>query len=58
LLAFLGTFAERVVEISASPGLAIAWAQSIFNVMMTIAILVLLRRFTEQLARNKDQAPC
>jgi len=56
-LPFLSTFADRVVEFGGSPGLAVAWAQLIFNVVMTVAVLVLLRLFEKQLARYDADAP-
>jgi len=56
-LPFLSTYADRVVEFGGSPGLAVAWAQLIFNVVMTVAVLVLLRLFEKQLARYDADAP-
>jgi phosphate:Na+ symporter len=44
-LPFLGWFAARVLEFAGDPGMAIAWAQLIFNVVMTLAVLALLRIF-------------
>jgi Na+/phosphate symporter len=49
-LPFLGWFAARVLEFAGEPGMAIAWAQLIFNVVMTLAILLLLRIFQRHLA--------
>jgi Na/Pi-cotransporter len=48
-LPFLGWFAEKMVEFAGEPGMAVAWAQLIFNVVMTLAILALLRLFPKQL---------
>jgi phosphate:Na+ symporter len=44
-LPFLGWFAEKVVDVVGEPGMAVAWAQLIFNLVMTIAVLILLRVF-------------
>lgn len=44
-LPFLKWFAMKVVEFAADPGMAVAWAQLIFNVVMTLVVLVLLRVF-------------
>ena len=48
-LPFLGWFATEVVEIAGDPGMAVAWAQLIFNVVMTLAVLLLLRIFQRRL---------
>jgi phosphate:Na+ symporter len=48
-LPFLGRFATKVVEFAGDPGMAVAWAQLIFNVVMTFAILLLLRIFQRSL---------
>jgi len=50
-LPFLGRFAVKVVEFAGNPGMAVAWAQLIFNLAMTAAVLVLLRIFQKPLAR-------
>jgi Na/Pi-cotransporter len=50
-LPFLGRFAAKVVEFAGEPGMAVAWAQLIFNVVMTLAVLLLLRIFHRQLER-------
>jgi Na+/phosphate symporter len=42
-LPFLRWFAAEVVGFAGEPGMAVAWAQLIFNVVMTIAVLILLR---------------
>src|SRR5246500_1022157 len=47
-LPFLRTFALRTVELAGDPGMAVAWAQLIFNVVMVFAVLVLLRFFHRQ----------
>jgi len=44
-LPILGRFAAKVVEFAGDPGMAVAWAQLIFNVVMTLAVLLLLRIF-------------
>jgi phosphate:Na+ symporter len=44
-LPFLGWFAQAVVEFAGEPSMAVAWAQLIFNVVMTIAVLILLPSF-------------
>ncbi len=56
-LPFLGTFADWIVEFGGGPGLAVAWAQLIFNVVMTAAVLMLLQLFEKQLARFEADAP-
>jgi phosphate:Na+ symporter len=48
-LPFLGWFAARVVEFAGDPGMAVAWAQLIFNVVMSMAVLLLLRIFQHRL---------
>jgi phosphate:Na+ symporter len=50
-LPFLGQFASKVVEFAGDPGMAVAWAQLIFNVVMTFAVLLLLRIFQRHLER-------
>ena len=44
-LPFLGWFAAKVVDFAGVPGMAVAWAQLIFNLVMTLAVLILLRIF-------------
>ncbi len=44
-LPFLAQFSTAVVEHSGSPGMAVAWAHLIFNLVMTIVMLVLLNVF-------------
>jgi Na+/phosphate symporter len=44
-LPFLGWFAAKVVDFAGEPGTAVAWAQLIFNLVMTLAVLLLLRIF-------------
>jgi phosphate:Na+ symporter len=48
-LPFLGRFAVKVVEFAGDSGMSIAWAQLIFNVVMTFAVLLLLRIFRGRL---------
>ena len=48
-LPFLGRFAAKVVEFAGDPGMAVAWAQLIFNVVMSLAVLLLLRIFQRRL---------
>ena len=48
-LPFLGWFAARVVAFVGEPGLAVAWAQLIFKIVMTLAVLLLLRIFQHRL---------
>jgi phosphate:Na+ symporter len=54
-LPFLGSFAAKVVEVAGNPGMAVAWAQLIFNLVMVLAVLLLLHIFRgrlESLARS------
>jgi Na/Pi-cotransporter len=44
-LPFLGWFAAKVVDFAGEPGTAVAWAQLIFNLVMALAVLILLRIF-------------
>jgi len=53
---FLERFATAVVEFAGEPSMAVAWAQLIFNVVMTAAVLVLLRIFHSRL-RQLDALP-
>ena len=56
-LPFLGKFAVTVLEVAGEPGMAVAWAQLIFNITMTLAVLVLLRLFQRRLAAfSRDNA--
>jgi Na+/phosphate symporter len=45
---FLRTFALRAVQIAGDPGMAVAWSQLIFNLVMVFVVLVLLRIFHSQ----------
>ena len=47
-LPFLRTFALRAVQIASDPGMAVAWSQLIFNLVMVFVVLVLLRLFHRQ----------
>jgi phosphate:Na+ symporter len=42
-LPFLGWSARRIVELAGAPAQAVAWTQLIFNVGMSMAVLILLR---------------
>jgi Na/Pi-cotransporter len=42
-LPFLRSYAAWVVKFAGSPGMAVAWAQLIFNVVMSLAVLLVLR---------------
>jgi phosphate:Na+ symporter len=44
-LPFLNRFASVVVGFAGDPGMAVAWAQLIFNVVMVMAVLFILRLF-------------
>lgn len=44
-LPFLKSFAVEVVEMAGEPGMAVAWAQLIFNLSMVLAVLLMLRLF-------------
>jgi phosphate:Na+ symporter len=50
-LPFLGWFAMTIVAFAGNPGMAVAWAQLIFNAVMAAAVLVLLRVFEKRLAQ-------
>jgi Na/Pi-cotransporter len=47
-LPFLKVFALRTAQLAGDPGMAVAWAQLIFNLVMVFAVLVLLRLFHRQ----------
>jgi phosphate:Na+ symporter len=55
---FLKQFALRVVEFAGNPGMAVAWAQLIFNLVMVFAVLLLLRLFHRQLMSLDTNASC
>jgi Na+/phosphate symporter len=44
-LPFLRWFATSVIEAAGDPGMAVAWAQLLFNLVMSAAVLVVLRVF-------------
>jgi phosphate:Na+ symporter len=48
-LPFLKTFAVKVLEFAGEPGMAVAWAQLIFNVVMTTTVLLVLQIFQRRL---------
>ena len=48
---FLRTFSAKIVDFAGEPGMAVAWAQLIFNVAMALATLILLRLFQARLER-------
>ena len=48
-LPFLKRFALEVTELAGDPGMAVAWAQLIFNVAMVFAVLLMLRLFHRRL---------
>ena len=48
-LPFLGWFATKVVDFAGEPGMAVAWAQLIFNVVTTLAVVFVLRIFERRL---------
>ena len=50
-LPFLRQFSEKAVDFAGEPGMAVAWAQLIFNVVMVLLVLVLLRIFDRSMAR-------
>ena len=57
-LPFLGWFAAKVVDFAGEPSMAVAWAQLIFNLVMTLAVLLLLRIFQRRLERfDSTRAP-
>jgi len=48
-LPFLGRFAVTVVDRAGDPGISVAWAQLIFNTVMVLTVLLLLRIFHRRL---------
>lgn len=48
-LPFLRPFAAWVVKFAGDPGMAVAWAQLIFNLVMSFAVLLVLRVFERRL---------
>jgi Na/Pi-cotransporter len=48
-LPFLRPFAAWVVKFAGDPGMAVAWAQLIFNIVMSFAVLLVLRIFERRL---------
>jgi len=52
-LPFLGQFSDAVVEYTGNPGMAVAWAHLIFNLMMTTVILMLLQIFGDRFVAPK-----
>jgi Na/Pi-cotransporter len=48
-LPFLRSFAAWVVRFAEDPGMAVAWAQLIFNLVMSFAVLLVLRIFERRL---------
>jgi Na/Pi-cotransporter len=50
-LPFLGWFAAKVVDFAGEPGKAVAWAQLVFNLVMTATVLILLRIFQHRVER-------
>jgi len=48
-LPFLGGFAVTVVDLAGDPGMAVAWAQLIFNTVMVLTVLLLMRIFHRRL---------
>ena len=48
-LPFLKQFAFEVGELAGDPGMAVAWAQLIFNIVMVFAVLLILRLFHRRL---------
>lgn len=48
-LPFLGWYAVRVLEFAGDPGMAVAWAQLIFKLVMSLVVLILLRIFQRRL---------
>jgi Na+/phosphate symporter len=48
-LPFLRSFAAWVVRFAKDPGMAVAWAQLIFNLVMSFAVLLILRIFERRL---------
>ena len=48
-LPFLRPFAAWMVKLAGDPGMAVAWAQLIFNLVMSFAVLLVLRVFERRL---------
>jgi len=47
-LPFLRWFSIEVVQLAGDPGMAVAWAQLVFNLMMVFAVLIVLRVFHQR----------
>jgi Na/Pi-cotransporter len=56
-LPFLRPFASWVVKFAADPGMAVAWAQLIFNLGMSFAVLLVLRVLERRLAAFEPEEP-
>ena len=46
---FMTTFSAKVVAFARDPGMAVAWAQLIFNLVMVLTVLLMLRLFHRRL---------
>jgi Na+/phosphate symporter len=55
-LPFLRSFSTKVVEFAADPGMAVAWAQLIFNLVMVLLVLLLLQVFHRPLESIDETA--
>jgi Na/Pi-cotransporter len=56
-LPFLRPFAAWVLKFATDPGMAVAWAQLIFNIVMSLVVLLVLRVFERRLeAFDADKA--
>jgi phosphate:Na+ symporter len=55
-LPFLESFSINVVEFAADAGMAVAWAQLIFNLVMVLIVLLLLRIFRRPLESIDETA--
>jgi hypothetical protein len=56
-LPLLEWFAVKVLEFADELGISVAWAQLTFNVVMSLAVLLLLRIFEHRLRALDGNAP-
>ncbi len=52
-LPILSEFSNAVVDYSGNPSLAVAWVQLIFNLVVTIATIIILRLFGQLIPNSR-----